>query len=1197
MKHKTKDQLIKEIEDLKDKLSAQAIESEARMKHLAEATIDAIFFAKDGIGIDANQIAADMFGYNNPSDFIGKFGTDIIAPESHEIVLSHMLSSKTEPYEAIGLRKDGTKFPIAIRAKSMPYKDIGIVRVTSIMDLSEQKTAEAKLDEKTMILDNVINRTVDVAIATTDLDMRITSYNPMAEKYFGYTANEVLGKTVQEIHMQERVDADLLNRALKIVDETGEYNYILTQNLQHGKRILSSRVASMFDSDSKPIGYALFSWDITELYGAKEELQKNESRLRALFNAMTDVVFEMDYNGTYLSIAPTAPNLMVKPSEDTLGKTLHDLFPKQEADIFLGFIRNCINENKTTTIEYPLLLNNQLKWFEGTATPKTENSVLYIARDITDKRKTEKDNIKLSTAVEQSPSVIAITNLKGVLEYVNPKFTELTGYSRDEVIGKNTSILKSDDQPEQFYNNLWHTIKSGKVWHGVFHNKKKNGELFWELASISAILDTKGKIINYLKVAEDITERKKAEDELKESEEKYRKLIETTSEGFWIINTEGKTIGVNQSLCEMLGYSEEEILNSTPYAFVDDENRKIFVNQLSKANTNKQRIYEIDMVKKDNTTISTLFNATTINDKNGKYAGSFAFITNISERKRAERIQYVLYNISNAVTTTNTLGELISQIQVELGTIIDTTNFYVALYKPETDMLSLPYYADEHDEFTNTTAKKTLTKYVIETKKPLLANLKLKKELVEKGKLIHQGSLSKVWLGVPLEVEGEIIGVYAVQSYKDEDAYNESDMEIMEFVSDQISISIHKKKAEQELQKQNEEFAALNEEYKATNNYLRKTIERAEESDRLKTAFLQNISHEIRTPMNGIMGFTSLLKQQNISAKEQQSYVDVILTSGNRMLNTLSNLMDISKLETGQMNLVYSSTEINKKLENLFDFYKPEAEKKGLKLRYTTSLNNNDIINTDKEKVYDVLSNLINNAVKYCPTGSIDFGYKKKDQFLEFFVKDTGIGIPKNRQQAIFERFVQADIEDIKVWEGSGLGLSISKAYVEMLGGKIWVESKVGVGTQFYFTIPYNKKEHIENFGKIPHTRSEKQISKLKMLIVENEESADKLLSIILKDVNSECLHARNGAEAVIICRQNPDINVILMDIKMPVMNGYEATKQIREFNSDIIIIAQTAHALVGDREKAIAAGCDEYITKPINIETLIELINKLVSG
>ncbi|WP_299253804.1 ATP-binding protein [uncultured Aquimarina sp.] len=239
---------------------------------------------------------------------------------------------------------------------------------------------------------------------------------------------------------------------------------------------------------------------------------------------------------------------------------------------------------------------------------------------------------------------------------------------------------------------------------------------------------------------------------------------------------------------------------------------------------------------------------------------------------------------------------------------------------------------------------------------------------------------------------------------------------------------------------------------------LNKMKDKAEESDRLKSAFLANMSHEIRTPMNGILGFAELLKEPILTGDEQQLYISLIEESGARMLNIIRDIIDISKIESGQVKVFLSEVDINEQVTYLYQFFKPEADRKELQLSFSNGLPNDDtLIKTDKEKFNAILTNLVKNALKYTPEGSISFGYEVKDEFLQFYVKDTGMGIAKDRQKAIFERFVQADIENNYAIEGAGIGLSIAKAYSEMLGGKIWLESKKDLGTIFYFTIPYTK--------------------------------------------------------------------------------------------------------------------------------------------
>ena len=380
----------------------------------------------------------------------------------------------------------------------------------------------------------------------------------------------------------------------------------------------------------------------------------------------------------------------------------------------------------------------------------------------------------------------------------------------------------------------------------------------------------------------------------------------------------------------------------------------------------------------------------------------------------------------------------------------------------------------------------------------------------------------------------------------------------------------------------------------------------AEESDRLKSAFLANMSHEIRTPMNGILGFAELLKEPDLTGEQQQEYIKIIEKSGARMLNIINDIVDISKIESGLMKLAINETNVNEQIEYIYTFFKPEVESKGIRLAFRNALPAKEaILKTDREKVYAILTNLVKNAIKYTDKGSIEFGYSvvvdaghalsiPQKSFLQFYVKDTGIGIPKDRQDAIFERFIQADMADVQARQGAGLGLAISKSYVELLGGKIWVEGEMGLGSTFYFSLPFNAETVIETINQqfAPSAITE-PIRKLKILIAEDDEVSEMLIDITAKTLGKEILKVRSGVQAVEACRDNPDIDLILMDIRMPEMGGYEATQKIREFNKDVVIIAQTAYGLSGDREKAIEAGCNDYISKPINKEKLLSIIHK----
>jgi len=387
-------------------------------------------------------------------------------------------------------------------------------------------------------------------------------------------------------------------------------------------------------------------------------------------------------------------------------------------------------------------------------------------------------------------------------------------------------------------------------------------------------------------------------------------------------------------------------------------------------------------------------------------------------------------------------------------------------------------------------------------------------------------------------------------------------------------------------------------------NDLTKAKESAEESDKLKSSFLNNISHEIRTPFNGILGFLSLLQEEDMSATERDEYIGIINKSAYRLMNTINDIVEISQIQAGQTKLSVSETNIRKLISGVYNHFKPDAEIKGLTFNFNNELPVNiETVFIDNTKLNTILTILIGNAIKFTKGGAIQLGIRLVNQdvethsraSLQFSVKDTGIGISENKREAIFELFRQEDGSNTRQFEGSGLGLSIAKAYVEMLGGNIWVESEEGKGSVFYFTLPLNitptEKDVIKNPDLAKGT--ENQIRDLKILIAEDDEESAMLLERTVKVFGKEVIKVRNSVDAIETCRNNPDIDLVLMDIKMPGVDGYEATRQIRQFNTKVIIIAQTAYALLGDRENSIESGCNDYISKPINKEQFMDLMRK----
>ena len=833
---------------------------------------------------------------------------------------------------------------------------------------------------------------------------------------------------------------------------------------------------------------------------------------------------------------------------------------------------------------------------------KAQINVMLRIKEAEDKLRAEKENLekvvkerttelveseeKYRNLVEQANDGICILQNNRV-KFVNHYLGKLWGGSVTDIMDTPFTNYVHPDELEklaEFYKKRIYNQNAPSKYETIL--KHKNGQKVY--VEISAGL------INYhgepadLVVIRDITERKKAEEEQRRSEIRFKRLFDGLGDAVFVTRIGGKDKGriieVNTAALVQTGYSKEELLekNIINDLYVDGSGEissKDWEEELLKGGT--VRTTERKR-RKDGSEFWTEMIVTQIDFKGEK--ASLSINHDITNRKRAEQIQKAIYNISNAVITEDNLEKLIGFIRDELGVIIDTSNFYVALYDQDTDTLSLPFLVDETETRNNIPADKTLTYYVIKTEKSLLANKKRLRGLKDSGDIVNTGAEAEVWLGVPLKVEGKVIGVIAVQSYTNEKEYSKLDMEMLEFVSEQISISVMRKKAEDDL------IIALN---------------KATESDRLKSAFLATISHELRTPLNAVIGFSDLINN-NWPLDEIYGFAKTINESGTHLLSIVEDIFDITLIETGD-------TTINKKDENLHlilrDIRKTiDNEQIKLKkdcLELNLQIPDNDVhltIYTDMAKFKQIMLNLLKNALKFTHEGHINYGYtfiqQEDKKMIRFYIEDTGIGVPKDKQELIFTTFRQVEESFNKTYGGTGIGLSISTKLTELLGGKLWIESEEGVGSTFYFTIPFpNSQMDNINQEAVDVTDMNEDITSgdKTFLIVEDDNTSFEFLQIVLEKPDTKIVWAKDGKEAIKYCKEMPEINLVLMDINMQVMDGYEATKEIKAFRPQLPIIAQTAFAIAGDREKALKAGCDDYISKPIKFEDLMEKIEKLI--
>ena len=387
---------------------------------------------------------------------------------------------------------------------------------------------------------------------------------------------------------------------------------------------------------------------------------------------------------------------------------------------------------------------------------------------------------------------------------------------------------------------------------------------------------------------------------------------------------------------------------------------------------------------------------------------------------------------------------------------------------------------------------------------------------------------------------------------------------------------------------------------KQIDNELEKAKLAAEESDRLKSAFLANMSHEVRTPLNGILGIAQVMLKSETIDPSNRNDVKMIVESGSSLLALIEDIMDVSKIEAGQMKIKYKPFVLNSLIDQLYSmflahplFLQKNSEQKNIELKYVKQ-DGNITIMSDPDRIQQIFVNLIGNALKFTQKGFVHFGYSIKKQEITFYVKDSGIGIPRDKTEKVFERFTQVDNTLARKFSGSGLGLAISKGLITLLNGKIWCESSLGKGSNFYFTIPYHPTTMLANSSApIKKSSTEHDWSMYTVLIVEDDVINFKVIEAMLRNTKISIIHADNGVLAIEHVRLFPQIDIVLMDVHLPEMSGLEATGKIKKVNKTLPIIAQTANAMSEDKEKCLEAGCVDYISKPIDMGELIAKIAK----
>ncbi|MGL1936550.1 MAG: response regulator [Fibrobacterales bacterium] len=757
---------------------------------------------------------------------------------------------------------------------------------------------------------------------------------------------------------------------------------------------------------------------------------------------------------------------------------------------------------------------------------------------------------KLTVAIEQSPASVLITNLEGVIEYVNPKFTDVSGYSFDEIKGENPRILSAGDQDKKFYEEMWAVILSGKEWQGEFCNRKKNGELIWESSLISPIIDSEGTITNFIQLKEDITQKREIEEQLKRMNFQSEMALDLAKAGYWhvplkddpgfYINSERGSAIFGDIPREGGRYDlDTEWMAHVRAGNLDaaEKTAQIYTDAIEGNIPQYDAIYAVKRPL-DNKIVWVHAIGSVVRDDDGVATDMWGVYQDITEQKLHEELLESIFEL-----TPNPL--LITKVSD--GTIVRVNQAICGF-------LELPI-----DEVMQFTAKDVYADYEKDRTKVFEAYTNHQPIEVLLKKLGNKSELRWCY------IQGTFI-----------DFHNEECL-----LTSFVDVTDRKEMEEQ----------------------LRISKDHAEQATQAKSDFLANMSHEIRTPMNAVMGLNHLLSKTGLTDK-QGDYVYKIGESAQNLLGIINDILDFSKIEAGKLDIEEVEFELNSVIDNLSNMISLKAQEKGIELIFSVEPDIPPVLVGDPLRLGQILLNLANNALKFTESGEIKIEItveEKNDDHtkLGFAITDTGIGMTEEQQGKLFQAFSQADSSTTRKFGGTGLGLSISKRLSEMMGGEIGVTSKEGEGSRFFFNavLKYNDSP-IEQKYIIPDG-----IVGMKVLVVDDNDSALRVMEAYLNDFSIDTSCVSDGAQALdLISQMNNDeetaYRVIFLDWKMPRMDGIEVARRVKEMELLVQpkIVLITSYGREEIKQQSDSLKLDSFLLKPVGqsliYDTLLQVFN-----
>ncbi len=791
-----------------------------------------------------------------------------------------------------------------------------------------------------------------------------------------------------------------------------------------------------------------------------------------------------------------------------------------------------------------------------------------------------RQSILFQTFAELLPGIIYEIDLDGRVVYGNKMGTDFFGFTKEDM---NKGLYITEVFPDIAANmimNLQALKSPGEISSNEYFVKRYDGALI-PIVTHSFAIFHEGRKIGYRGTVTDVSKHKHIEAEIIKQKAFLENLINSTPEAIVITDPSGKITMANKEFTNLFGYTFEEAVNEDIDDLVVPERLKdeaIAITNLVSLHQKETR----QTIRKDKfgneIQVSLVATGITINKETVANIGIYR---NITTEKKNQVLQEVLYNISSAALKQMYIKELYPTIVKELSKIWDTNNFFIALYDNKTETLSLPFFSDEKDSFNEIPITKTITGYLIKTNQSVLLKKNDLRLLEESGEIDLVGTDCKVWMGVPLRVESNIIGVMCLQDYNNENKFTKDDLNVLDFIANQIAVAIQRR---------------------IMLDNLITARQKAEEAAQSKQLFMSTMSHEIRTPLNEVIGITNLLLQGN-PREDQMDFIKTLRFSGNHLLTLVNDVLDYNKMESGKIVFEQTQFNLNDFLDEIMRSYSFRSKAKHLDFTIRKEGDLPGEVIGDQIRLNQILSNLLSNALKFTNQGGITVTIRETERRngkanLQFSVRDTGIGIPREKHSAIFESFTQASSDTTRRFGGTGLGLAICKKLVELQGGTIKVISEPGLGSTFIFNLFLEVSDKSARASEGETAESYIGLEGKKILIAEDNKINFFVANKFLTGWGIIVSHAENGQLAIEKIQQE-DFDLVLMDLHMPIMDGIEATRIIRESSDpkikDIPIVALTAAIMSESHDKIDKLNINDYVLKPFKPHDLFERIKKHV--